>query len=414
MYRPKERGGARVVRGAEKGVHKLPANGGIFMNKPVVRNFFSSGSIVRGPVHIGTLKGSRPSSMRTPPAPRRFGKDLVMSTLPKADASGARDAGGRICWNLGGLPFSMGGAMRAGTNKCVVSLLWSDMNCRNRVFSLCSISSSTASERRFPSMFCVAPMARRCSWSRVRPYSSTKMPYNLSRIPSGNVSWWWMQQTAASKIACVSCGLSSRMSLAAGGPVLPKTTFPERPRSSTGFGAASGKAAETPAFAVWSAISSGVAMTSGKRISTAAVSRTASSCASFSASFLPARLLSCCNAGLLLAFAQARRCCASRSGGTSGTAMPKISSSLKKLGNEDVPSLRLCRRKLATKMVSMTTAKGSFDINLGAEMVLSILEISSRRDGSQEPMYSRKLRQEPPKARCIWSTMSSKTLSRLR
>mmetsp|Transcript_63983 Transcript_63983/g.183911 ORF Transcript_63983/g.183911 Transcript_63983/m.183911 type:complete len:262 (-) Transcript_63983:677-1462(-) len=221
-----------------------------------------------------------------------------------------------------------------------------------------------------------------------------------------------MQQTAASKIACVSCGLSSRMSLAAGGPVLPKT-FPDFPRS-TGFGASSGKAADTPAFAVWSAISSEEAITSGRRISTAAVSKTASNCANFSASFLPALLLSCCKAGLLLAFAQSRRCCAARSGGTSGTWMPKISNSLKNSRNEDVPCFLFWRRKFATKIVSITTAKGSLDMTFGAEIVLSIFEMSSLRVGSQEPMYSRKLRHEPPNARCNWSTMSSNTLSKFK
>mmetsp|Transcript_49533 Transcript_49533/g.150762 ORF Transcript_49533/g.150762 Transcript_49533/m.150762 type:complete len:307 (-) Transcript_49533:885-1805(-) len=306
------------------------------MKKPVVLSFFRSGSIVRGPVLSGTLKGSRPSSWTL--QPRRSGRDRVMSTLPNAEPKGKRGPmmGGSVY--LAFLPFSMGAGTSGGIRRCVVSLHVSTMNFRRRPFSRSCMSCSTASDSRLPSMFWVAPMASRCIWSRVRPYSSLRMPYNLSRIPSGNVSWWWMQHTVASKIACVSCGLSSRITRAAGGPRWPRAC-PGVPKS-IGFGASSGNAADTPALAVVCAISSAVAMTSGKWSSTAAVSSTASNCASFSLSFLPA-LLRSCSRGLLRALVHARRCPAARSGGTSGIATPRSSSSVYNSRKDDVPCLRL-------------------------------------------------------------------------
>mmetsp|Transcript_7403 Transcript_7403/g.18682 ORF Transcript_7403/g.18682 Transcript_7403/m.18682 type:complete len:264 (+) Transcript_7403:403-1194(+) len=161
-----------------------------------------------------------------------------------------------------------------------------------------------------------------------------------------------------------------------------------------------------------SATSNADAMISGDASSNAAVRRTASSWASFSVSFLPTMLL-LASVGLVLAVAQARRSLAPCSGGKSKAAMPNWRQSSWKSRKREALQFMLCLRKFAKKIVSITTAKPSVGTTVGVFM-LSISEACTALVGSQEATKSKNGRQEVPRDRCNWSTMSSNMLSRFK
>mmetsp|Transcript_12684 Transcript_12684/g.23908 ORF Transcript_12684/g.23908 Transcript_12684/m.23908 type:complete len:228 (+) Transcript_12684:114-797(+) len=227
----------------------------------------------------------------------------------------------------------MGDWTKAGASRWLVSFHVSAKYFRRRAFSFFSIFSSTSSFKRLPSMFVTAAMDSACTCSFVRANSSLINCKSRFRIPSGKVKWCWMTCTAVSTTRGASCGFSRYMTLAFDGPrpgflpVLPKLN---------GSGAPPGELAGF--FGMLTMLSMGfnsasVAMTSGLRLSIAAQRRAASSCASFSMSS-PKPRSRFSGDGLVLAKAHARRFCAPRSGGISGTWMFSVSRSAKSSDSE--------------------------------------------------------------------------------